>query len=144
MAICKLCNANKNGPWIKKYAFWNLGICPNQHTLGTLVVCLKKHKEVFMDLTGDEVTELWHILRVGQKVLGKEFKPDWYNIQQNGNWEHHLHFILFPRYNSERIFMGQTFRDETFGEPVQYTRHEVDIGFMQKLGDVFLKHMARE
>lgn len=122
MKDCTLCHENESGIWIKRYEFWNLGVCPNQHTLGTLVVVSKVHKELFPEITTEELLELHDIIRTSYGILEKAFYPDWFNIQQNGNWERHLHFQIIPRYREERIFEGRTFIDQSFGEPVQYTK----------------------
>lgn len=135
MTGCKLCHENESGTWIKQYSSWNLGVCPYQHTLGTLVVVSKIHKELFPEITTEEFLELQDIIRMSYGILEKTFHPDWFNLQQNGNWERHLHFQIFPRYREKRIFEGRTFIDQSFNGPVQYTK-EIE-------GSVFINAMTR-
>ncbi len=123
---CLLCKENQDGIWIKKYKYWNVHACWFQHTLGTIGVILNRHAEKFVELTKEEIEELGEIIKVFQKALDSEFSPDWYNIQQNGNWHHHFHFLIFPRYKEERVFEGKKYVDKAFGEPIIYTREKED------------------
>ena len=75
---CMLCKENQEGEWLKKYTHWNVHVCWFQHTLGTIGVILNKHKEYFHELTQEEIAELGQILQEFQKILDKQFQPDWY------------------------------------------------------------------
>lgn len=136
MKECILCKPRTN---IKEYKYWNLGVCPTQHTLGSLVIVLKQHKELFAELTEEEVLELRKIIIYSQKLLDKRFKPDWYNVQQNGNWEQHLHVHVLPRYKEKREFNKRIFIDKTFGQPVIYTSELESEKFIKDLTNFLLK-----
>lgn len=133
---CNLCTALALGIWIADRSFWKLGVCPYQHTLGTLVIVNKTHKELFPELTQEEVVELRSIVIDAYALLKRHFFPDWFNLQQNGNWEHHLHFQIIPRYKDTRSFEGRTFSDQHFGQPVGYTKQQEETAFMEVLTNV--------
>ena len=137
---CLLCDENKNGLWIKKFKYWNLHFCWFQHTLGTLGIILKRHAEKFSELTKEEITELGDIIKLSQKALDKTFKPDWYNIQQNCNRHRHLHFLILPRYKKPREFKGKKYEDKTFGEPIEYTRENVNEYIRRELTTLLEKY----
>ena len=140
MKKCNYCSQNKENIWIKKFKYWNFRVCHNQHTLGTLAVVLKTHKEFFSELDENQVKELLKIIKIGQKILTRQFKPDWFNVQQNGNWERHLHVLLIPRYKKSRLFSGKIFIDKTFGNPVLYKNKGESSTLKQKLAKVLKNH----
>lgn len=121
MKKCNFCIRNKSNLWIKKFKYWNLGVGYNLHTLGNLVIVFKKHKELFVEVTEKEVIELLRIIKFSVRILNRQFKPDWFNVQQNGNWEKHLHVHIIPRYKKQRKFNDTIFVDKNFGQPVIYS-----------------------
>lgn len=123
---CRLCDENKNSDalWTKKGKYWNVHVCWFQHTLGSLGIILKRHVESFIDLTPEEISELGQLLQESQKILSDKLNPDWFNIQLNANWHHHLHFLLLPRYKETQKFNGKEYADNNFGDPIAYTREE--------------------
>lgn len=123
---CRLCEENENPEalWVTRGAHWNVHVCWFQHTLGTLGVILNRHIESFAELTPEEIVELGQILQRYQAKLSDKLRPDWFNIQMNGNWHHHLHFLLLPRYKQRKEFGGHEYEDKTFGQPITYTKQE--------------------
>lgn len=123
---CRLCdeNANLDALWVTKGEYWNVHACWFQHTLGTLGIILKRHVESFTDLTKAEIQELGELLKAHQIKLTEALNPDWFNIQMNGNWHHHLHFLLLPRYEDTKEFNGKSYTDETYKQPITYTKME--------------------
>ena len=141
LAKCNLCNINEYVFLIKKFKYWDLCVGNYQHTLGSLVIVLKKHKELFSDLNKNDIIEMLSIVKTGQKILTKKFNPDWFNVQQNGNWEHHLHIHITPRYKKHRRFDGRIFNDKSFGQPVQYTNKSEKIKYLNKLTDILKENL---
>ena len=141
MKECLICEENRNGLWIKKFKYWNLHVCWFQHTLGTLGILLKRHIEKFSELTKEEFTELYEIIKLSQKALDETFKPDWYNIHQDCNWLHHLHFVILPRYKEPREYKGKKYEDNTFGQPITHTREKEDENIRKELTILLAKHM---
>jgi len=136
MTECDLCKMIVECPWIKEYTHWKLGVCPNQHTLGSLVVMMKTHKESFTELGDEEILEMGNAIKLAEKILDTQFKPDWYNVQQNGNWEHHLHVHIIPRYKEKKDFEGREFEDKTYGQPVTYTAEKEKIEYIEKMTEL--------
>lgn len=116
-------------------------ICQYQHTVGNIGLVLNTHKEIFSELNENEIVELGKLIKLAQKILTTEFKPDWFNIQQNGNWFHHLHFNIMPRYKDKRVFNGLTFVDKTFQHPITYTSKDSSKTFIQTLTNALKKHL---
>ena len=129
MSLCNLCKSD--GFWIKEYKYWNFGIGSYQHTLGSSVIVLKQHKELFSELTEEEILELRKIIQDAQRILDAEFKPDWYNVQQNGNWEPHLHVHVIPRYKDKKLFENREFVDKSYGQPVVYSTKQETQEFLK-------------
>jgi len=141
MTECLICEENKNGLWIKKFKYWNLHVCWFQHTLGTLGILLKRHIEKFSELSKEEFIELYEIIKLSQKALDETFKPDWYNIHQDCNWFHHLHFVILPRYKQSREYKGKKYEDKNFGQPVTHTKEKEDENIRKELTILLAKHM---
>lgn len=143
IAKCRLCKENKakNSLWVKKFKYWNLHVCWYQHTLGTLGIVLGRHIEKFSDLKKSEFAELYDIIKVSEKALCEVFMPEWYNVHQSGNWEHHFHFLVLPRYKSTREFNGKVYEDKTFRHPITFTKQEEEYTIRKALTKVLSQHI---
>lgn len=135
---CRLCDENSNPAaiWISQDEYWKVHVCWFQHTLGSLGIILKRHVESFTELRDEEIVELGNLLKINQLKISEKLSPDWFNIQMNGNWHHHLHFLLLPRYQEKREFAGLIFYDKTFGEPISYTKDETADSLRKQLTDL--------
>lgn len=114
--------------FLKEYQYWSLEVSSRQHTLGCFIIFCKRPIEKISELQKEEVVELGLVMRNIEKALLKNpiFKPDRFNYLQLGNALHNLHFHGIPRYKSERIFLGEIWRDETFGHPSIWSNEEVN------------------
>lgn len=70
---------------------------------GHSLIIPKRHIISFFELTEDEVTAMYELLKEAKAIIDKDFKPDGYNIGVNdgeaaGRSIHHLHIHLIPRY----------------------------------------------
>lgn len=142
---CRLCDENKNPEalWVAQGKHWNVHVCWFQHTLGTLGIILNHHIENFTELTQDEIAELGKLLQESQAKVSSELQPDWFNIQMNGNWHHHLHFLLLPRYKEQKEFNGKHYEDQTFGQPVTHKEQEESKGSRKLLTDLLQIQFSR-
>jgi diadenosine tetraphosphate (Ap4A) HIT family hydrolase len=118
MRPCPLCEL-PNHRIIKEYEYWTLAVAESQQLLGYLVIVLKEHKEFLVDLSDEQWLEFKQVAKDAQKALDAAFQPDWYNYQQLGNLNRHLHVYLIPRYKVPRIFEGRQFIDERFGKQAE-------------------------
>jgi diadenosine tetraphosphate (Ap4A) HIT family hydrolase len=123
---CRLCNENnnQNALFIEQGRYWNVHACWFQHTIGTLGIILRRHVESFVELSEDEIKELGQLLQTYEIRLSNKLQPNWFNIQLNANWNHHLHFLLLPRYKDKKKFNKKEYTDPTFGDPITYTKQE--------------------
>lgn len=106
---------------LKEYEHWNVIVSREQHTLGTIVIQLKRHTVRFSDLTSDELLEFNVIQKELESALDNLFAPDLYNYLQCGNQMKHLHIHMIPRYSKEIEFKGKVFTDENYGDSVKET-----------------------
>lgn len=71
------------------------------HHKGHLVVMPKAHEEDLLKLhekTLDSfMKDTVHIM----KALGKAIKPDLFNLEYLDNWDHHVHWNVYPRFRKD-------------------------------------------
>jgi diadenosine tetraphosphate (Ap4A) HIT family hydrolase len=126
-------------PWphriVKRSDHWTAHVADSQQLLGYLVISLHTHKEMLIDLTPEELSDLQELMRDLQHALGKAFSPDWYNYMQMGNFQRHLHLHLIPRYKQPRLFDGRQFVDERFGKLPERRWVFEEEGFLTALAE---------
>ncbi len=101
---------------IKDYEHWALYLNEYQCYLGR--VCLTAKREDakdFIDITEAEQKEFFNIAQTVKRALYKLFQPDLMNTAALGNVYAHCHVHLIPRYATERVFKGITFKDSRWG-----------------------------
>jgi len=138
---CVFCDTDKNLDYtlIDEYKYWITRISLTQHTLGTILIISKEHKEGFSSVSFDELKELLEIIKEYEDKLTKLFKPDWFNYLQTNNTVKHLHFHLIPRYKQERIFRDVKFVDEQYGSMVKESKVPESREFLSDLKEI-IKH----
>lgn len=129
------CGFGKEFQIVKDYDSWTLIVAEGQLPLGWCICFLKRHVEFFEDLTDEEVLELKQVVAELKSALGKTFKPDWFNVMQLGNMEHHLHFHLVPRYKEPREYDGRTFTDQDYGHMIVDRWKPESKDFLTRLAD---------
>jgi diadenosine tetraphosphate (Ap4A) HIT family hydrolase len=70
---------------------------------GHVLVVPRRHVASFFDMTAEEQAEVLQLLNEAQRVVGRKFSPDGYNIGANvgraaGQGRMHVHVHLIPRY----------------------------------------------
>ncbi len=73
---------------------------------GHTLIIPKRHSASFFDLTAEELTACYALLRSERDALAKEHRPDGYNIGINdgasaGQSIPHTHWHLIPRYRGD-------------------------------------------
>ncbi len=102
---------------IRAFRYWEVYLnAESPNYLGRMYIWLRRDAVDLMDITSDEMTELLVIGRLLKATLTALFQPDHFNWSALGNVTAHCHVHLIPRYQSEREFLGRTFRDERWGE----------------------------
>lgn len=76
--------------------------------IGSGVIVPKKHRETVFDLTEDEWSATFELLREAKAFLDKEYSPQGYNIGWNvgrigGQEVFHAHLHIIPRYSDEPL-----------------------------------------
>ena len=110
---CSLCHLTRGV--VAENLYWTMAVNENQATLGRVFFALKRHETDVTALTPDEVVSLWQFLAAGKAALGTLFAPDHFNYMALMNIDPHVHFHLFPRYQTPREFMGETWTDDQYG-----------------------------
>ena len=86
-------------------------------------------------LKSDELQELslvMHDMEMALRAL-PDIHPDHFNYLQMGNALPLLHFHGVPRYQSDRTWQGEFYRDATWGHPPVWTYTEVSVDMLQRL-----------
>lgn len=89
--------------------FWSLR--PHQATLGAGILFLKRQCLRFSELTGEEFSDLSTIVRVVESTLGRAFQYDIMNYMMLMMVDRHVHYHVFPRYESPVEFQGEIWKD---------------------------------
>ena len=66
----------------------------------------KRHVESFFELTEEELSKMYDLIRKTKEVIDEKYSPSGYNIGVNegeaaGRTIHHLHMHLIPRYKGD-------------------------------------------
>ncbi len=89
------------------------------------MVQLNRHVIDLFDITVEERSELFEIMKKLRNALSGLFKPDLFNYASLGNMVEHLHIHVIPRYKEKRTFEGIEFTDNRWGD--NYSPY--DMGF---------------
>jgi len=73
---------------------------------GHMLVIPVRHVENFFDLRKNEINSIFSMIKRGQELIQKSYKPDGYNIGINinkaaGQTVDHAHIHLIPRYTGD-------------------------------------------
>ena len=75
---------------------------------GHAQVVPKRHVVSFFDLKGDELTQIFGLLKETKQLIDERFHPDGYNLGVNegevaGRRINHLHIHMVPRYFGDQL-----------------------------------------
>ncbi len=134
MTQCKFCNGNLEE--IKRFNYWTVYLNDNQYYLGRLFLALNRHgPESTPELTKEEWDELKIILDKTTLAVNDLFNVDLFSYLTLQNKDrNHFHVHLFPRYENEREFNEEIFKDENWGKaPVPSPPKEIKQETLQKI-----------
>ncbi len=63
-----------------------------------------------------EVAALWEFAGQANRRMDSVFAPDHFNYLFHMNLTPHVHMHIYPRYQTPRLFAGQSFTDTRFGD----------------------------
>lgn len=103
---------------------------------GHLMIVPNKHVSRLEELDNNEITDLFCLLRLTEKVLNKVYHPDGLNIGMNigkaagAGIDDHLHVHIIPRWNGDCNFMtsvnGTRVIPEAFEQTYSKIKEEFD------------------
>jgi len=100
---CQVINGAKERPggiiYQNPYIIVFLG---SQHHKGHTAVVLRKHKTDLLELSKPEREYFFDFMLEIAKAVKRAMKPDKLNYALLGNWIHHLHWHIYPRYKTDK------------------------------------------
>ena len=119
MEQCIFCDGKLEENKIIRYNYWTIYLNDNQYYLGRVYVALNRHgPENTLSLNEGEWLELKSVLDKITRTLSRGFEVDLFNylVLQNKD-RNHFHVHIIPRYENERQFNDEIFKDENWGKP---------------------------
>ncbi len=95
-----------------KHWIWSLR--PHQATLGAGILSLKRECPAFSELKSEEYADLNNIIKVIEPALMKAFNYDVINYLMLMMFDKHVHYHIFPRYETSIEISGKTWKDENW------------------------------
>ena len=92
--------------------YWTWSLRPQQPTLGSGVLALKRYAEAFADITPDEGKDLSEIIKVIESRLRVKFEYEKINYLMLMMVDSHLHFHIIPRYSKVIELEGIKWEDK--------------------------------
>lgn len=93
---------------------WTWSVRPEQITLGTGVLALKRHCPTFGQMAPAEGHDLASAVAIVEANLRVAFEPDRINYVMLMMRDHHVHFHVVPRYAGPRQFVDRLWLDEAW------------------------------
>ncbi len=100
---------------IRQGTTWTMAVNRNQNLLGKTMLVLERPCTAVVDLLPAEWAELHTELRVLVRALERLFSPDQMNFAFLMNQGPQVHLHVIPRYQSERTWNGEIFKDPHWG-----------------------------
>lgn len=105
------------GTLVREYEHWAVLLRPQQVTLGSLVLAAKSDATSFGQLPAGAHAELQTITADIEAMLSKQVSYDRINYLMLMMVDPHVHFHVFPRYETPRTFAGEEFADAGWPGP---------------------------
>lgn len=102
---------------VREYEHWAVLLRPQQVTLGSLVLVAKSDATAFGQLPPGAHAELSTITSDIEVMLAREISYDRINYLMLMMVDPHVHFHVFPRYETRRTFAGEEFVDAGWPGP---------------------------
>ena len=102
--------------------YWKIILFEDQAYLGRCVIVLKRHCDELSNLTLDEWSDFYEVVKKLEFALKKTFKATMFNwaclmndAYKSKNPKPQVHWHFRPRYEHEVRFADETFIDKEFG-----------------------------
>lgn len=96
---------------------WIISLRPEQVTLGSLILSLKRKCKTLGELTNQEGQDFSLALKIVEQTLLKNFDPDKINYLALMMVDEHVHFHIIPRYSKPMAFDDVLFEDKKWPYP---------------------------
>jgi len=90
---------------------WVWSVRPDQPTIGSGVLSLKRHAMKLSDVTQDEIIQLGTIVKIIEGTLQETFSYEIMNYLMLMMVDHHVHYHVIPRYPQLVEFAGESWED---------------------------------
>lgn len=122
---------------IKRFKHWRLYQHQNQCYLGRVYVAAERDFIQKIDMTPEEMHELFRIEALVCPTAKSLFGAEHFNYAWLANEWHHAHEHIIPRYSKRVTFEGEHFIDTRWGQNyAPYNKHdETSPWLMEKLND---------
>lgn len=123
---------------------WIVSVRPQQPTIGSLVISLKRDCVSLSDLTSDEGGELALVFSKTEKLLKTAFSYDKINYLCLMMVDHQVHFHVIPRYENPVSFEGNTYKDKACPGPADVLSFLDEEGFELKVLEYLKKEVEKQ
>lgn len=121
---------------------WSWSVRPGQPTLGSGVVSLNRPALQLSDVTTEEMAELSGLISILESTVKKCFDYNIMNYLMLMMVDHHVHYHVIPRYDSDRNFADLLWNDN--GWPalpaLAENQHQDNDGILLKIKKTLADH----
>lgn len=99
------------------------------HHKGHLVILPKAHEEDLLKLHEKTLDSFMNDTVKIMKALGKAIRPDLFNLEYLDNWDHHVHWNVYPRFRKDKDWGNPPIipgKDDVF-KPKKLTKAEMVV-----------------
>jgi len=122
---------------------WTWSVRPGQPTLGSCVLSLNRYALEMSELTEKEMKDLGKIIQTLEKLVKKTFNYNIMNYLMLMMVDHHVHYHVIPRFDSEREFEGLKWNDN--GGPalpvLGDNQHNTSPDILKKIQSILLSKL---
>lgn len=125
---------------IIEFESWIVSLRPQQLTLGSLILSLKRKCDNIGDLQEEEAAELYKVFSDLKKMYSSTFKPDKINYLLLMMVDNQVHFHVIPRYENSVHFEGVIFNDSEWPKPLNLLRPvDIDDDMIEPIKEFLVK-----
>lgn len=101
-----------------EFNYWVVSVRPQQPTIGSLVISLKRSCEELNQLQEEETRELKLVFQKTEQLLKSAFGYNKINYLCLMMVDHQVHFHVIPRYENILSFDGKAYKDNSWPGPI--------------------------
>jgi diadenosine tetraphosphate (Ap4A) HIT family hydrolase len=116
---------------IKDFPNWSVLLRQQQVTIGSLIIISRSEHTKFSDLDQAAFTELEQVVKATEASLKSLFAYAKINYLMLMMVDPHVHFHVFPRYDSSRDFARRSFSDASWPKAPNLS-HSIDLTFEER------------